>query len=244
MGRTYPWHVANDEVADAKPVEARRRTLRLVVVDDHVLVREGTVELLEREDDFAVVDQAGSGEDALEMIRRLAPDIAIVDVELPNMNGIELAKTLAETAPDVRVLIVSAYDDYAYVIEALEAGVGGYLLKTASAQELVDAVRTIAGGALVLDESVSRRLTKHWRPEPKDLAVELTPREVDVLRLLAKGSSNKQIAHDLGLGLRTVESHVSSVIAKFGVTSRTEAAMYAVSHRLVSPSPPHSQPQA
>lgn len=217
----------------ASPTVSRRRVIRLVVVEDHALVREGTVELLEREDDLTVVGQAGSGEEALELLGRLRPDVALVDVELPNMSGIALAEAAAEVAPEVRVLIVSAYDDYAYVVGALEAGVSGYLLKTASAQELADAVRTVAGGALVVDEAISRHLTKHWRDGPDDPFVELTPRETDVLRLLTHGRSNKQIAAELGLGLRTVESHVSNVIAKFGVTSRTEAALYAVTHRVL-----------
>jgi DNA-binding CsgD family transcriptional regulator len=135
------------------------------------------------------------------------------------------------------VLILSAYDDYAYVIGALEAGVAGYLLKTASARELGDAVRTTAGGALGLDEAISRRLTRPWRSGPGSASVALTARETEVLRLLVQGPPNKQIASQLGLGLRTVESHVSSVLGKLELTSRTEAALYAVSHRLGDTSP-------
>ncbi len=200
------------------------------MVEDHTVVREGTVELLQRDPDLRVVGQAASGEDAVPLLCDLRPEVALVDVELPGMNGIALARVVAERVPEVRVLILSAYDDYAYVIEALETGVAGYLLKTASAREVCNAVRTAADGALVLDEAISQRLTRRWRAGTDATPTALTPRETDVLRLIGRGMSNKQIASQLGLGLRTVESHVSSVLGKLGLTSRTEAALYAVSH--------------
>lgn len=205
--------------------------IRIVVVEDHALVREGTTELLEREPGCTVAGQAGSAEEALQLIRDLRPDIALVDVELPGMNGIALARAVAEQAPDTRVIILSAYDDYAYIIGALEAGVSGYLLKTATARELGNAVQTAVGGALVLDEAISRRLSRRWRSGPGSTTPAFTLRENEVLNLIARGLSNKQIASQLGLGLRTVETHVSSVLGKLGVSSRTEAALYAVSHR-------------
>ena len=208
-----------------------RQPVRIVVVEDHAVVREGTAELLEHDPDLRVVGQAGSGEEALRLLCDLRPDVALVDVELPGMNGIALARAVAERVPEMRVLILSAYDDYAYVIEALETGVAGYLLKTASAREVRNAVRTAAGGALVLDEAISQRLTRRWRAGTGAASATLTARETDVLRLIARGMSNKQIASQLGLGLRTVESHVSSLLAKLGLTSRTEAALYAVSRR-------------
>jgi DNA-binding NarL/FixJ family response regulator len=211
--------------------------IRIVVVEDHALVREGTTELLEREPGCTVAGQAGSAEEALQLIGDLRPDVALVDVELPGMNGIALARAVAEQAPDTRVIILSAYDDYAYVIGALEAGVSGYLLKTSTARELGNAVRTAAGGALVLDEAISRRLSRRWRSGPGSAPPAFTPRETEVLNLIARGLPNKQIASQLGLGLRTVETHVSSVLGKLGVTSRTEAALYAVSHRATATGP-------
>jgi two-component system, NarL family, response regulator LiaR len=205
--------------------------VKIVIVEDHALVREGTAELLQRDPGLQVLGQAGTAEEALELVSDLRPDIALVDVELPGMNGIALARTVADQGLPTRVLILSAYDDYAYVIGALEAGVAGYLLKTSSAQELAAAVRTAAGGALVLDEALSRRLTRRWRTGPGETSPALTAREAEVLRLIARGLPNKQIASQLGLGLRTVESHVSSLLGKLGVSSRTEAALYAVSHQ-------------
>jgi len=222
----------------AEAAKAARRPVRIVVVEDHALVREGTAELLERDPGLTVVGQAGSAEEALRLIGDLGPDVALVDVELPGMNGIAFAQAAAGQVPEMRVLILSAYDDYAYVIGALEAGVAGYLLKTSSALELSDAVRTAAGGALVLDEAISRRLTRRWRSGPGSASPALTARETEVLSLIARGLPNKQIASQLGLGLRTVESHVSSVLGKLGLTSRTEAALYAVSHHIASPGPP------
>jgi DNA-binding NarL/FixJ family response regulator len=207
--------------------------ITIVVVEDHTLVREGTAELLERAPGLKVVGQAGSAEEALGLLAHADPDVLLTDVELPGMNGIDLAREVTQRHPDIRVLILSAYDDYAYVIGALEVGVAGYLLKTASAGELRDAVRTAASGALVLDRAISRRLTNRWRGANPGPAA-LTARETDVLRLIARGLPNKQIASELGLGLRTVESHVSSVLGKLGLGSRTEAALYAVSHRMAA----------
>jgi DNA-binding NarL/FixJ family response regulator len=208
--------------------------VRVVIVDDHALVREGTIQLLKQVADVEVVGEAGSGEEAVTVLSDQRPDVALVDVNLPGMSGLELARRASATWPTLRILMVSAYDDYAYVAEALEIGVGGYLLKTASARELVDAVRAVADGVFVLDRAVSLRLTRRARHESAD-ADALTRREAEVLELLARGRSNKQIATELSLGLRTVEGHVSNVLAKLGVQSRTEAVAYALGRRLVAP---------
>ena len=212
-------------------------TIRIVLVDDHVLVAEGTRQLLDAEPGLEVVGEARTAEEGLRILERLRPDVALVDVNLPGMSGLELARLATSSYPEVLVLIVSAYDDYAYVTEALDIGVAGYLLKTASARELVDAVRAVADGVFVLDRAMSLRLTRRGRRTPPDTAV-LTPREREVLGLLARGRSNKQAAAELGLGLRTVEGHVSSVLGKLGVSSRTEAVLHALAHHLVDPGPP------
>jgi DNA-binding NarL/FixJ family response regulator len=213
------------------PTGARARSqVRIVIVEDHALVREGTVQLLEATPDLHVVGECGTAEEGADLVERLAPDVALVDVNLPGASGLELASELARRQPSTRVLVVSAYDDHAYVAEALEIGVGGYLLKTASGRELVDAVRLVAAGVFVLDGAVSSRLgrmrhgTAPGRFDPRAL----TPREAEVLALVTQGRSNKQIAAELSLGLRTVESHVSSLLAKLGATSRTEAVAYAL----------------
>lgn len=220
------------------------RAVRVVIVDDHALFRDGTVYVLEGEPGIEVVGQAGTGEDGLALLARLEPDVAIVDVNLPGISGLELARHAATRAPEVRILIVSAYDDYAYVTEALDLGVAGYLLKTASGRELVDAVRAVADGVFVLDRAVSQRLARRGRANAPAVGGEdLTPREAEVLALLARGLSNKQIAGELTLGIRTVESHVSNVLAKLGVASRTEAVLFALEHRLVAGGSDHAEPR-
>ena len=209
--------------------------IRVLIVDDHALVREGTRELLSQDDTVAVVGMAGSGEEALEAVAALSPDVALVDVNLPSMSGLELSRLLFAQFPSTKVLVLSAYDDYAYVAEALEVGVAGYLLKTATAKELVDAVRAVHDGVFVLDRQVSQRLVRRRETAPTSVGG-LTPRETSVLQLLAQGRSNKQIATEMALGTRTVEGYVSNILAKLGVASRTEAVAHAIRHRLVSPS--------
>ena len=226
--------VSSDEAPVSRAGRPATAPIRVVIVDDHALLREGTIQLLERQAEVEVVGQAGSGEEGLEVLGRLRPDVALIDVHLPGMSGLALARAAAASLPGVRVLIVSAYDDYAYMAEALKIGVGGYLLKTATARELVDAVRAVAGGVFVLDQALSSRLTRRRRSGPL-AAGTLTRRESEVLAVLARGRSNQQIAAELGLGQRTVEGHVSSVLGKLGVASRAEAVAYALGHRLVVP---------
>ncbi|MFI5035641.1 MAG: response regulator [Acidimicrobiales bacterium] len=238
-GQTSPPLRAPFEVTD----RASASPIRVVIVDDHALVREGTAQLLRQVTDVDVVGEAGTGEEALIVLQELRPDVALIDVNLPGMSGLELARRVAASVADTRVLMVSAYDDYAYVAEALEIGVGGYLLKTASARELVDAVRAVADGVFVLDRAVSGRLSRRSRNDQSS-AEALTRRETDVLELLARGRSNKQIAKELQLGLRTVEGHVSNVLAKLGVQSRTEAVAYALGRRLVTPEDHGNSPHA
>ncbi len=213
--------------------EQSRGAIRVVIVDDHALVREGTRQLIENDIGIEVVASAGSGEEALELIERLRPDVAIVDLNLPQMSGLELARALSTTTPETRVLILSAYDEHAYISEALEIGVGGYLLKTASGKELIDALRAVYEGVLVLDRQVSMQLVRRRETSPHTVGT-LTPRETAVLELLAQGRTNKQIASELDLGTRTVEGYVSNVLNKLGVASRTEAATHALIHRLIS----------
>lgn len=226
---TGPWPTVPGEPPAAAPAAG---PIRVVIVDDHALVAEGTRQLLEAEADLEVVGEARTGEEGLQLLDRLRPDVALVDVNLPGISGLELARQAASSAPEVVILIVSAYDDYAYVAQALEVGVAGYLLKTASSKELVDAVRAVAHGVFVLDKAVSLRLTRRGRHGEHDPTA-LTQREREVLTLLSRGRSNKQVAAELGLGLRTVEGYVSSVLGKLGVASRTEAVLFALGHGLV-----------
>ena len=214
----------------ADPLNA---SVTVVLVEDHRLVREGTRQLLDHDPSIRVVGEASTGEEAVQLALDLKPSVMLVDVQLEGMNGIDVIRTVARIANQVRCVVLSAYDDYVYITEAFEAGACGYLLKTVSAAELVGAVRAAAAGATVTDERISKRLMERWRSK-RPTTGRLTPRETDVLRLLVKGSSNKEIAATLGVGLRTVEGYVSNVFAKCGVRSRTEAVLYALRHNLAT----------
>jgi DNA-binding NarL/FixJ family response regulator len=208
-------------------------SVTVVLVEDHRLVREGTRQLLDRDPSIRVVGEASTGEEAVRLALDLRPSVMLVDVQLEGMNGIDVIRTVTRVATQVRCVVLSAYDDYVYITEAFEAGACGYLLKTVSASELVGAVRAAAAGATVTDERISKRLMERWRSK-RPATGRLTPRETDVLRLLVKGSSNKEIAATLGVGLRTVEGYVSNVFAKCAVRSRTEAVLYALRHNLAT----------
>ena len=208
-------------------------SVTVVLVEDHRIVREGTRQLLDHDPSIRVVGEASTGEEAVRLAVDLKPSVMLVDVQLEGMNGIDVIRTVARTANSVRCVVLSAYDDYVYITEAFEAGACGYLLKTVSAAELVSAVRAAAAGATVTDERISKRLMERWRSK-RQITERLTARETDVIRLLVKGSSNKEIAAALGVGLRTVEGYVSNVFAKCAVRSRTEAVLYALRHNLAT----------
>jgi len=205
----------------------------VVVVDDHALHRDGTRQILEAHPDLQVVGDAASGEVALALVNQLHPRVVLMDVRLPGMNGIEVTRRLTRDHPDVRVLMVSAYDEDEYVRGALEAGAAGYLRKTAPGRELVEAVRAVASGATVLQSDLPARLLA-WSHQTDGGPVGLTDRELAVLNLLAAGLHNKEVAARLGIGPRTVERHCENIYAKLGVSSRTEAVVRAISTKLLT----------
>ena len=210
-------------------------SIPVIIVDDHEVVREGTRRMLERDPDIVVIDEVGSIAEALSAARRLLPRLMVIDVELPDGSGVEIVRAIVAEDLPIRCLMLSAHDDYVYFSEALAAGAGGYLLKTASAAEFVAAARTVVLGGTVIDGSLSHRLAgRHHQPED-DWINRLTARELDVIAALVQGKSNKEIARDLGIGLRTIESYVSTILAKLGVRSRTEATIFAIEHHLATP---------
>nr|WP_238321109.1 response regulator transcription factor [Thermogemmatispora carboxidivorans] len=215
-----------------------QRVIRVLLADDHALVREGTRRLLEAESDVSVVAEAASGEEAIEAARRLNPDIAIMDIAMPGMGGIEATRQIKAHCPKTAVLVLSAYDDEQYLIALLEAGAAGFLLKNVHGQELVNAIRAVARGESVLQPSLTekmmRRLTNrssHPAQRSSDL---LSEREFDVLRLAARGLPNKEIARRLGLSIRTVHSHLANIFQKMQVGSRTEAVLQALRQGMIS----------
>ena len=207
--------------------------IRVVVVDDHALHRDGTRQILDAYPDLEVVGDANSGEVALAVINKLRPDVVLMDIRLPGMNGIEVTRRLTRDLPGVRVLMVSAYDEDEYVRGALEAGAAGYLSKTAPGKELVQAVRAVAGGTSVLQSGLTARLLISSR-QPEHGAAELSDRELAVLTLLAAGLHNREIAGELTISTRTVDRHCDNIYAKLGVGSRTEAVVRAIATKLLS----------
>ena len=210
-------------------------TIRILLADDHQIVRQGIRQLLESEEDLNVIAEAGDGEEAQLLIQKHKPDVAVLDIQMPKASGIEVTRWVRAHLPQVGVLILTAYDDDPYVMAVLQAGANGYVLKTASTEDLVQAVRDVNEGKSALDPAITRKLMSNLFKRPETMAVEpLTDRELDVLRLAAKGYTNKAIGVQLGISDRTVQGHLAHIFAKMQATSRTEAVMRAVSLGWVS----------
>ena len=204
--------------------------ITLVLADDHTVLREGMRNLLEQERDIRVLGEAGNGNEAVAAVKALRPDIVLMDVVMPRLNGIEATKQIKRSNPSTAVLILSAYDDDRYVLGLLEAGAAGYLLKNATGREVIQAIRAVHAGEAVLHPAVAARLLARAaqsssRPMPLDSEEPLTQRELEVLQLAAKGHSNKEIAKELVLTVPTVKAHFVNIFNKLGVGSRTEAVL-------------------
>lgn len=213
-------------------------TVRILLVEDHKIVREGTRQLLELVPDFEVVGEAGDGVEALDLVDRLRPQVVLMDVRLPHMNGLEATRTIKQRHPQTLVLILSAYEDDYYVFPLLESGANGYLLKTASGSDLEMAVRTILRGETALDTHITHRVVQRlgrkqlYRSE--SMREGLTERELDVLRAAAMGKSNKEIAALLSISAGTVQVHLRNIYGKLNVNDRTEAVTFALGQGWIS----------
>ncbi len=208
--------------------------IRILIVDDQRLIREGIRTLLELEPDFVVAGEAEDGQAALDQYDAVRPDVVLMDVRMPRLNGVETTRRLRQRWPEARVIILTTFDDDAYVFDGLRAGALGYLLKDVSAQELAAAVREVAAGGALIEPSVARkvlaefsRLTEPARPALEHLPEPLSEREQEILRLLALGANNRQIASQLFLAEGTVRNYVSTILDKLGVEDRTQAALRA-----------------
>ena len=204
--------------------------ITVVLADDHILFREGTRELLERSRDIVVTGEASTGSEAVERVAALQPDVAIIDIEMPDVNGVEATRMIKARQPEVAVLVLTVHDEEPYVFAILEAGAAGYLLKDVHATELIDAVHSLHEGESVLHPAVAAQVLRHVRAEQDTAAHHplLTVGEQTVLRLAAKGLTNKAIAGQLGLHPRTVQLRLSRVFQKMQVGSRTEAVLRAL----------------
>jgi NarL family two-component system response regulator LiaR len=219
------------------------REIRLLIADDHAVVRQGTRELLEREPDFCVVGEAATGLEAVSMTMELRPDIVVMDVRMPDLSGLEATRRIRELELPSQVLVLTAYDDDEYVFALLQAGAAGYLLKTAPIKAVIRAIRQVQAGQSPLDPAVAHKLVRHLadgrprlRRESTSNGFErLTEREIEVLEVIAQGSTtNRAIADELVISERTVQTHLSNIFSKMKVNSRTEAVLAALRRGWVS----------
>ncbi len=209
--------------------------IRILVADDHPVVREGLVMILETQPDFLVVGEASNGSEAVDMAKQLLPDVILLDLEMPVIDGLEALKQLREVCPDVRVLVFTAFDTDERIVGAVQAGAKGYLLKGAPRNDVFNAIRVVSEGGSLLQPVVASKLMQHMRDQREEQAAEnLTEREMDVLILLAQGKTNKEIAAALMITERTVKFHISSILGKLGAGNRTEAVTIAVQKGLIS----------
>jgi DNA-binding NarL/FixJ family response regulator len=210
--------------------------IRVLIADDHGIVRSGLRMLIERQADMAVVGEAGDGIEALELSQSERPDVAVLDVSMPRMTGLQAAREIRAHRPDTRVLLLSMHEDERYFLEGLDAGAAGYVLKRAADTDLIGAVRTVAGGRTFLSGDAQRALMDEWleggRIEPDD---PLTPRELEVVKLIAEAYTNRQIAEALSVSEKTVESHRANLLAKLGMRDRVELVRYAIRRGLIEP---------
>jgi DNA-binding NarL/FixJ family response regulator len=202
--------------------------IRVLLADDHAVLREAMAELVDHQPDMAVVGQAGTGEEAVAQAKALHPDVVVMDIAMPRDNGLQATKRIVADCSDTKVLVLTAHEGAEHVIPLLEAGALGYLPKTVGLNELLHAIRATNRGESVLPSAVASVVVQHLarKREPSPEA-DLTDREIEVLCLLAQGLTNRQIAHDLDLSIRTVEAHLTHIYTKLGVSSRIEAALVA-----------------
>lgn len=202
--------------------------IRVLLADDHAVLREATAELVDHQPDMTVVGQTGTGEETIARTKELHPDVVVMDIAMPRLNGQEATCQILAECPGTRVLVLTAHTDAEYIISLLEAGAISYLPKTVGLNELLDAIRATSRGESVLPPSVASVVVRHLSGvEDRVPGQNLTPREMEVLSLLAHGLSNHQIARQLGLSVRTVEAHLTHIYTKLDVNSRTEAALLA-----------------
>ncbi|WP_072968396.1 response regulator [Thermoanaerobacter uzonensis] len=204
--------------------------IKLLVADDHALIRKGLVQLIEMEKDIKVISQASNGEEVYQLAKKFMPDLILMDVNMPVMNGIKAAKMLKEEKHPSKVLFLTIYNDREYLLEALKLGVEGYILKDAEYDDLIKAIRTIYNGGVYIHPSLMEEIDNI---DHENLKKDLTPREIEILKLISKGYSNKEIAQKLFLSEKTVKNHVYNIFKKLDVKDRTQAAIYMLKNETI-----------
>lgn len=206
----------------------------VLIADDHPVVRRGLRTFLELQDDIDVVGEASNGEEAVERVRDLLPDVALVDLVMPQLGGIEAIRRIRALSPSTKVIVLTSFADDENVFPAVKAGAAGYLLKDVEPDALLEGIRKVYRGEALLHPAIAAKLMAELSEQERRSSDEvLTERELDVLRLLARGLSNKEIASELFISEKTVKTHVSNILAKLHLADRTQAALYAVRQRLV-----------
>jgi NarL family two-component system response regulator LiaR len=231
--------------SESRPLNARNR-LTVLIADDHPLMREALRQALDGEEDMEIVAEASDGEEAVKLASELRPNIAVMDIVMPKLNGIGATRKIKEIAPDIAILILTAYDDDEYVLGLLDAGAAGYLLKSARGRDLAGAIRAIKSGESVLHPKIIAKLLKRAMVAPVEehkASEILSERESEILKLVAMGMSNKDIAEKLVLSERTIKAHLTNVFNKLNVASRSEAIVKGLQWRLVTLEETEGKPQ-
>lgn len=212
------------------------KKIKVVIVDDHALIREGIKKLLELEESFDIAALAGDGVEALEVIEKVRPDVVLLDINMPNMNGIDCLKQIKAEYPDTKVVMLTIHEDAEYLIETINIGAEGYVLKDADVSSLVKAIQKVVQGEVYIHPTLSGILVREYKRKDKNNeelnGTALTKREYEVIRLISKGHNNKEIAVELFISEKTVKNHVSNIFKKIKVTDRTQAALYAIKNNI------------
>jgi DNA-binding NarL/FixJ family response regulator len=210
--------------------ETTQPRIRVVLVDDHAVVRSGLAQLLGGAEDIEVVGQAGDGLEAVQLVRSTRPDVVVMDLQMPRMDGVEATKVILQEDPSVEIVVLTSFSDSARIVAALDAGAVGYLLKDADPDDVLEGVRAVSRGESPIHPKVARQLLSARSEGAPGSSVQLTPREAEVLALVRAGLANKQISRRLGISERTVKAHLTSVFQRIGVVDRTQAALWAERH--------------
>ena len=231
--------MSDDTAHDTAHNKHKMEKIRILIADDHSLVRDGTRRILEAEEDIEVVAEALDGEEAVQLATELKPDIVLMDISMPKMDGIDATKQIKHECPAINVLILSAYDDDQFVFRLLQAGAAGYLLKSVHSQELITGIRAVNHGESVLHPAIARKVLSRFvltsqKPPDTMTTGDLTKREIEFLKLMTRGLSNKEIADEVNLSIRTVQGCLGQIFKKLGVNSRIEAVIYALKEELVT----------
>jgi DNA-binding NarL/FixJ family response regulator len=216
------------------------KKISVMIVDDHPLFRQGLRRVIEAEDDMEVIIEVGDGEEALRLAQKMVPDVIMMDVNIPTMNGLQVTRAIKANLPNIGVIMLTAYHDDEQIFHAIKAGAGAYYPKDVTPRKLIESIRQVSQGHYVVDDNVLAKsqvaswLLKQFEQlsafggSPDELFVPLSPREMEILQLIARGYSNKEIAHELGISRQTVKNHMTSILRKLSVNDRTQAALYAL----------------